>query len=635
MSTRNQKTSKQQPARKKTSSVRTLGLIASVLIALLGIVWYANTTQFPFYFDDDTSIVSNEAIKGNAVVSAIWESDPRRIIPYLTFAANYAAHGLDVEGYHMVNIAIHIATGCAVFWFVWLLTGAPAMRGNLLAERGRGILTDTRFLFALFVALMFVSHPVQTQAVTYIVQRMASLAALFSVLALGCYAVFAQKRAENKTGGTLPYALALMFTVCAMLTKENTFVLPLILLLLDYMFYSLTGAERKKALTRFIPFALTLLIIPLLTFQWGNSGTVGYTENAEIGSKIPALHYLFTQFNVIVTYIRLLFLPIHQNLDYHYPVATTLFGVSTLFSLLFLLALLGFAGWLWNRQRLASFGIFFFFLSLAVESSILSLPDVIFEHRLYLPIVGFLLAAGTGLFWLVSRLSRSSVPSPLLPVALAGFVLAAGIATYQRNEVWSNVESLWGDVIQKSPGKARPYNNLGDFYYKTRQFDKALPLFEKAVQIEPNSAAACNNLGCLLWYKGQLDEAEMYVRRAITSKRRFYQAYNILGSIYFNRGQIDSAEYFFRQSLEDKPDFVDAMVNLGAVYMQHRELDRAVTEYRKVLTDVPNHPQANYNLALIYFDQQKYALAVQHADKAKALGLALAPSFAERLQPYR
>lgn len=635
MSTRKQKTPKQQNVRNKVISIRALSVAAFLLIALLGVVWYSHTINFPFYFDDDTSIVSNDDIKESGGVAAIWRSDPRRIIPYLTFAANYAVHGLDVEGYHIVNIAIHIAAGCAVFWFVWLLLGSPAMRGNVLAERGRGILTDWRFLFALFVALMFVSHPVQTQAVTYIVQRMASLAALFSVLALGCYAVFAQKRADNAPGDTVPYVLALLFTVCAMLTKENTFVLPFTMLLLDFMFYSLAATERKKALVRFIPFALTLLIIPLLTFQWGGSGNVSYAGNAEVGSHIPASHYLFTQFSVIVTYIRLLFLPIQQNLDYQYPVATSLFGVSTLLSLLFLLALVGLGVWLWNRQRLISFGIFFFFLSLSVESSILSLPDVIFEHRLYLPMLGFLLATGAGLFLLFSRSSRSSTVSPLLPVLLSVLVLAAGIATWQRNEVWSNVESLWGDVLKKSPGKSRPYNNLGDFYFKTRQFTKAMPLFEKAVQLEPNSAAACNNLGCLLWYNGRLDESEKYVRRAIASKNRFYQAYNILGSIYFNRGNLDSAEIFFRESLKHKPGFVDARANLGAVYMQHRELDRAAAEYTKVLAEAPNHPQANYNLALIYFDQQKYALSVQYADRAKSLGLALAPSFAARLEQYR
>lgn len=634
MSKRNPKIPKQQTSRTRTVNIRVLSLAAVLLIAVLGVVWYSNTLHSPFFFDDDTSIVSNDDIRENGGVAAIWQSDPRRILPYLSFAANYAAHGLEVEGYHIVNIAVHIATGCAVFWFVWLLTGSPAMQGNLLAERGKGVLTDRRFLFALFVALMFVSHPVQTQAVTYIVQRMASMAALFSVLALAFYAVYAQKRVRRAAGGTVPYALALLFTVCAMLTKENTFVLPFALLLLDVMFYSSTWAERKPALVRFIPFALTLLIIPMLTFEWGESGSVGYAGNAEVGSKIPALHYLFTQFNVIVTYIRLLFLPVGQNLDYQYPVSTTLLDVPTLLSLLFLLALSGLGVWLWNRQRIASFGIFFFFLTLAVESSVLSLPDVIFEHRLYLPALGFLLAAGAGLFALVAQPGRKTAPV-VLPLLMAVLVVAAGIATYQRNEVWSSVESLWGDVLQKSPGKARAYNNLGDFYYKRRQFDQARPLFEKAVQIDSNSAAACNNLGCLLWYEGRLEESEYYVRRAIATKKRFYQAYNILGSIYFNRGKLDTAEIFFRQSLEHRPGFVDARVNLGAVYMQRRQLDSAIAEYTQVLREVPNHPQANYNLALIYFDKQQYDLSVRYANRAQALGLPPNPSFAERLKPYR
>lgn len=629
--TKSAKPNKQQAPQRPSR----LWIVAIVAIILCGIVWYSNTLDSPFFFDDDTSIVSNDAIKENGGLAEIWKSDKRRTVPYLTFAANYAAHGLKERGYHVVNLGIHIAAGCAVFWLAWLLLGSPAMKNHpLVYGIGRGKV-NARFLFALFVALLFVSHPVQTQAVTYIVQRMASLAALFSLLGMACYAAFAEQRAAGAVNsrGWAFFAAGILSIVLGMFTKENTFIVPLAIVLMDMLLYSRTGDERRKAVVHLLPFLATLAIIPLMIVSASSAaGGVKASMNAEVGSKIPTLHYLFTQFNVITTYIRLLFLPIGQNLDYQYPISTSLLSGATPFALAFLLALGGYGIWLWKRHPLASFGILFFFLALSVESSVLSLPDVIFEHRLYLPMFGFLLALGSGLFYVASFGAKRSIGSAVLPATLAAIVFVAGIATYQRNEVWSTVESLWGDVIQKSPGKARGYVNIGDFFYKRQRNDLALPYFRKAVQVDSNSSSGYNNLSCVLWAQGQLDEAEIYARRAIYLKPDVYQAYSILGSVHFNRGKLDSAEALFRKAIELRPTFVDAHANLGAVYMRRQQLDSAVVQFNKALDIAPNHPQANHNIAISYFNMGRYSDAARYANRSRQLGAPVPLEMEKRLR---
>ncbi len=628
--TKSSKSNKQQAPQRHAL----LWSIAIVLIALAGIIWYSNTLDSPFFFDDDTSIVSNDAIKEDGGLVQVWESDRRRVVPYMTFAANYAINGLRERGYHVVNIAIHIASGCAVFWLVWLLLGSPAMRNHPLVNwTGKGKI-NARFWFALFAGLLFVSHPVQTQAVTYIVQRMASLAALFSLLAMASYAVFASRRAAGIVDGKswLAYAASWVAVVLGMFTKENTFIVPLAILLMDFLLYSRTKEERVKALVSLLPMLATLAIIPLMLISKSTDSGVHGSVVAEVGSKIPTLHYLFTQFNVVATYLRLLFVPVGQNLDYQYPIATSLFSGTTLPSLLVLLALGGYGLWLWKRHPLASFGILFFFLALSVESSVLSLPDVIFEHRLYLPILGFLLAAGSGLFFLGSLAAKRGISTAVVPLSIIAIVCAAGIATYQRNAVWSTVESLWGDVIQKSPDKSRGYVNIGDYYFKRQSHNKALPYFRKAVQLDSNSIAGNTNLGCVLWAQGNLDEAERYVRRAMYLQPKSPQPYSILGSIYFNRGNLDSAEILFRQSIRARPRFVDAHANLGAVYMQRRQFDSAVVEFRQALEIIPGHPQANHNIAMSYFNMGRYAESMKYASYARQLGAPVPQAMEDKLR---
>src|SRR3990167_7117322 len=361
-------------------------LISLSLITITAFLIYSNTFASPFHFDDEHNIVENYKLRD---LSNFWPPSGSRYVGVLSFALNYHFGGLNVFGYHLVNIIIHIINGLLIWWLIILTFKTPVMQvyvgqglsPALTPDRIiRGLKADLPYLTALTASLIFVSHPIQTQAVTYIVQRFASLATLF-------------------------YILSLVSAILAMKTKEISLTLPFVIILYEVMFFAPTKQNYgfAKRLLYLIPVTLTAFIIPLSLI--GTDRPVGdmigeLREAAQETEEISRDVYLLTQFRVIVTYIRLLFLPINQNLDYDYPLSHSLFEPQTFVSFLFLSAIFVFAVYLFIRSRrtdnahglLISFGILWFFITLSVESSIIPIRDVIFEHRLYLPSVGIVIA---------------------------------------------------------------------------------------------------------------------------------------------------------------------------------------------------------------------------------------------------
>ncbi|HSB33472.1 MAG TPA: hypothetical protein VLG39_03360, partial [Nitrospirota bacterium] len=316
--------------------------VMPVLIALVGLLAYANTFTVPFQFDDDAYIVNNPVIRTfhyfaapgdirdltertpTAVPPALRYAFTTRMLGYLTFAVNYRLHGLDVAGYHAVNLAIHILNGIFVFLILQATLGT-VVPGK--AERG---VSAAEFIAGL-VALIFVSHPVQTQAVTYISQRFASLAALFYLLSFLLYIRFTRSGRWRK----VVYAGSLASAAAAMLTKEFTITLPVMLALYDFTFLPESRGDRIR---RLAPFAALLTIIPALVFlQQGSLQSLDSTMRtitAADSSGIPRSHYLLTQFRVLALYLRLLIIPVGQNVDHDVPVYTSLFAPPVLFSFL-------------------------------------------------------------------------------------------------------------------------------------------------------------------------------------------------------------------------------------------------------------------------------------------------------------
>ena len=498
-------------------------------------------------------------------------------------------------------------------------------------------LTKYSGLIALFSSLLFISHPVQTEAVTYVFQRLASLATAFYLLSLVCYIkavlegqaeVKVEVEAKNKTkynkylpisASTFTFAfLSFLFAVLAMKTKENAFTLPLIIAVYEFSFFE---SPVKQRIWRLLPLLLTLLIIPL-TISGADKPSMSLVE--EIGelsrgdASISRSDYLFTQFRVIVTYIRLMFFPINQTFDYDYPVFRSFFNKDVFLSFLFLLSIFISGIYLFYRSRvkdyslrLVAFGIFWFFITLLVESSIIPIPMIICEYRVYLPSAGPFISIVTGAFLLAGVVAEKRTAiittSFFVPV-----LIIFSIAAYARNTVWDNRISLWEDVVKKAPKKERGHTNLANAYKTEGITDKARKHFEIAVNLKPDSAKANYNLAVTLWSEGSENKAMEHYKEALRHAPNYAEAHNNLGVAYKTRGMIEKAIEHYEAALKFRPGYIEAHNNLGDAYSSKKLFGKAVSQYTAALSLDPNFAEAHNNLGTAYRSNGRTDKAVEH-----------------------
>jgi tetratricopeptide (TPR) repeat protein len=314
-----------------------------------------------------------------------------------------------------------------------------------------------------------------------------------------------------------------------------------------------------------------------------------------------------------ITYIRLLFLPINQNLDYDYPLYHSFFEPPVFFSFLFLAALCCLGVYVLYRSRkqggegnysfkLMGWGILWFFITLSVESSIIPIKDVIFEHRLYLPSAGFIMAL-MGAIALAVQNVKSRRAVNIIAAGIIVILLVSGGATYARNSVWQNNIVLWEDVTKKSPFKVRPHINLGIAYDKAGRIDDAIREYLRALQIQPD-AELHYNLATAYDKKGLFDDAVREYLKAIQMRPDFAEAHNNLGSLYGRQGRTEDAMNGFLTAIQINPDHANAHNNLGILYGMQGRIKDAIREFQTVLSLDPNHAGARKNLEMILRTKQ-------------------------------
>lgn len=618
-----------------------------LLIIILGIIGYSNTLNAPFILDDVRNIVENPVIKNidfyispsKAKVYTGLAEYPmlvNRYVGSLTFALNYKINGLDVTGYHAANLLIHLINSLLVYRLIQLLIS------TLSSEAGRGKHSDAKHAstIALFSSLLFVSHPIQTQAVTYIVQRFASLATLFYLLATIMYIkarlAFNNKSKEDGWRKNVRwicyYSMAFAVTVFAMKTKETAFTLPVMIIVCELLFLS---GEVKSRILSATPFVLTMFIIPAsLLFVADLNGSVG--NATRLATDMSRLDYLLTEFRVIISYIRLILFPVGQNLDHDYPIYITIFDFELFLALMSLMIIWFTVIYTFKRYKntiplikVIFFGAAWFFVTLSVESSIIPIKDVIFEHRLYLPSVGFFLVISCLAVMVIERCRQEWAKKTIFfSVIIISLVLTG--TTYARNYVWSSEVSLWQDVVEKSPKKPRGYIQLTSFYNSRGRFDETASLSKRAIllnppsfeihnnlgtaffmlgrtneaikeyttalRINPDSAITQNNLGLALVRLGQLDEAVKAFETATRIKSDFAMAYNNLGMIFDKLGRTNEAINEFRTAIQIEPDSAQFHNNLGMVLGKEGLINEAIREFKTALRLNPDLTEANENL---------------------------------------
>ncbi|MGD1030904.1 MAG: tetratricopeptide repeat protein [Opitutaceae bacterium] len=587
-----------------------LGLLSAAVLALGAIAVYSRTFSVPLLLDDIASIADNPTIRhlwpvwpvlappsGGTTVSG-------RPVLNLTLAVNYALGGTGVWGYHAFNLAIHILAGLVLFG---------------IARR----IFPSSSTAAFGIALIWTLHPLQTESVTYVVQRAESLMGLFYLLTLYCFI----RHAENQDGGRpagwrhLFPALSVFFCLLGMATKEVMVSAPVVALLYDRTFLagSFRDAWRRRKST-YLGLASTWILLGYLVIGGGGnrSGSVGF------GAGVSWRAYSLTQFQAIAHYLRLTVWPHPLIFDYG------TFWVKNAWQVIpyaiVVVPLVAFTILALRRWPAWGFLGFWFFAILAPTSLIPGTTQMIVEHRMYLalaPLLIAIVAAGRVLMrgrlatikgyiapgpWSLDHSSeardRGSIAGLVILIVFAG---ACAILTSRRNEDYRSALSIWSDTVAKDPANARALTNLAtSILVAGGRTQEAIADYEEALRQQPDFTEAHDGLARVLaTFPGRLNEALAQCEEALREVPDFAAAHCTLGYILARMpGRSDDAIAQYREALRLKPDLADAHVSLGDLWLgQPGRLADAIAEYQAALRFTPDSAEAHQRLGSVWLDQ--------------------------------
>ncbi|MDA8402624.1 MAG: tetratricopeptide repeat protein [Desulfobacteraceae bacterium] len=576
-------------------------------LMLIGALIYANTVHSPFLLDDNVFIVSDTAVHMTALneknlEKAAFEGQPRhRYLPNISFALNYYFGGLNPLGYHLVNIAIHLLAGIFLFLCIknTLIIHAPLPQTKKGPPVPYSPDADPAVI-AFFAALLWIVQPVNTQAVTYICQRMASMVAMFYILSLFLYV---KARMSMKTPGAGAMASAALYFagcglagICAVAAKENAGTLPLVIILYEWFFFQdLKLFQNRKQWLLTVGAVIFFILITAL-YLGTNPITSIMAGYAHRDFTLP--QRVMTEFRVIIYYISLFFWPSPSrlNLDHDYPLSFSLIDPwTTLLCLIAIIALAGAAIAAAKKDRLISFCILWFLINLLIESSVIGI-EIIFEHRAYLP------------FMMVSLLFTLLVirraPRPIAFLILSSAVALFAIWTYQRNNIWKDELAFYEDCAIKSPKKARPLQNLATALQLHGKTPEAESFFLKALEIDPENINSYNNLANICAERHDIGKAFDYYTKALSidphstgyKSAEAASAHFNMGSILLGRGMTEEAIFHFTQGLNLYPDNAEAQNRMGMALMKLGKLDEAKDHFMRALQIDPGNTGALKNL---------------------------------------
>jgi len=449
----------------------------ALLIILVGLFFYLDSFQGAFVYDEINFITNNPTIR------QLWPPWPALLAPInvnrpligLTNAMNYGISGLNPWSYHALNLIIHLMAALALFGIV---------RRTLRAGKLAGPFGKNSNALSLVVALIWMVHPLQTQSVTYVIQRCESLMGMFYLVTLYCSI---RSFSSNRAG--LWYAVAIAACAGGMLSKQVMVTAPLAVLLYEVSF---GGGSIRGVLVKRWPLytglAATWALLAVIVIAAPVNDTAGFAVKS-----ISSWDYCKSEFAVILYYLRLAFWPYPLCLDYYgWPQARTIgqilpcaVGVGTL-----VLA----SVWAIVRRLPSGFLGVAFFLILSVTSSIMPFSDFVFEHRMYLPLAPLVTLVVIGGYsmtgYLIDRLpavARRKRHGKRLAMAMATIIIVVlGFATARRNVDYQSDITMWSDVAAKRPDNARAHNNLGEILAGRNRIEEATVQFDQAVKLDPN-----------------------------------------------------------------------------------------------------------------------------------------------------
>ncbi|KFO66400.1 hypothetical protein ER57_17685 [Smithella sp. SCADC] len=589
----------------------------SLFIILIAI--YSNSFYGEWHFDDFANIVDNPYIQIKSfswpeIKHCIYGLDQERVsrpLSYFSFALNYKFGGMEVFGFHVVNFIIHYLAAIFLFLFIYNTLKLPLLRDKY---------KNIAYPIALLATFFWAINPVFVTSVTYIVQRMASMAGLFYIMSM--YLYLKGRTSEKPSLSIIFFILSLLAGLASVLSKENAAMLPLSILLFDlFLIQGITKENIKKFAKILFSSLLLILIIGLIYTGWFSNAFEGYEIR-----DFSMMQRLLTEPRVILFYLSLLFYPISSRLTLLYDVdfSRSLFQPwTTIPSILLILFIISFALYIARKRPLISFCIIFYFLNHLIEGSVFCL-ELIFEHRNYLPAMLLFVPIAEFIVYVLDYFSYKKIVQFIVALGIVIILVGEGDITYSRNKIVSDDFLLWFDNINKSSGLSRPHSNLGRIYYNYNEKTKALQEYEKAMLLNKfgsKEAMAIQeyNLG-LFYFEEMKDSLAMnYYKKSSEVITEYIQNYIQIAKIKLRQNKIKEAQIIIKDKLKKYPHNPRLLESYSFIVLKDGKIDEAQYFARKCLAQDQNSLLALEIMAETCRIKHNYAGSISYWKSVRSL----------------
>ncbi|WP_045213539.1 tetratricopeptide repeat protein [Desulfonatronovibrio magnus] len=566
--------------------------IFAVCVFIIVIYW--NSIDGSFVFDDTQNIISNpnihiqtldwQSIKGT--FESIRNTSFDRPFAYLTFGLNYYFHEFDVFGYHLVNLIVHCLSALFLYLFIFHTLRLPILKGRY---------EEHAATIALLATVLWATSPIQVTAVTYIVQRMASMAGMFFIMAMFFY--LKGRTAQGIWRKVSYFIICFIAGFLSLATKENAALLPVVLFVFDLLL--IQGATRENIRKNILWGGAALLCLVVVAFIVTNPLNIlsGYNNR-----EFTLTERLLTQPRILIFYVSLMLYPVMDRftLIHEVQLSTSLFTPwTTLPAILFWVGVVGFALYIVRKRPLISFCILFFLINHLIESSFIPL-ELIFEHRNYIPSMTLFLLVAIGIFQLLEYLktNKKFLAYGFVALLLCFFIFDQGHTVVKRNELFHHPLYIWEDNAQKAPGLSRTYTNLGLEYWALGQYEKAKQSYLRAIEADRYHrhslrAAPLINLGSYYLYIAEDPVTAIeYFEQAREIRPKYWPIWYRQSLALIHLDELEYAAMVLEQATQQIQTNADFHVLYSFVHLHSGDEERAVLHARQAMLLNPENSQA-------------------------------------------
>lgn len=597
----------------KRESPRSATLLPILIILVLSFAVYFNALSNGFVYDDNYQILKNQWIKDSKYIPEIflknaWSFEARkefsvsnyyRPIMHLIYMAIYHVCGLRAWAFHLVNIIFHAGVSVLVFLIALRLFG------------GFQSLSSRWYLSApFFAAVLFATHPIHTEAVTWIAGLPEVSFAFFFLLSLYLYIRF-------REGSGIAYMLSIASFFISTLCKETGVTLPFIIVGYDY-FFGNTKGRLSFYLKRYIPYLIVTGFYLVLRFN-ALEGFAPVRHHTELNMYRSIINF----FPLFTHYIALLLFPLHLNAYHVFHPISSLLGIKGILSLAVTAAFVALALTALKKNGVVSFSLLFIVVPLLPAFYITLIRGVAFAERyLYLSSFGFVVLLALIITQARVKFPRGNSVIAFLLIALLGLY---SVQTITRNRDWKDDFILFTDTVKKSPDGDVPHHQLGIAYAHMGRIDEAISEFKTVLRIDPERAESHNSLGIAYLGLGRTNEAVNEFKAALKLRPDYTEPHYTLGIIYMRLGRVDEAIAEYKAALQLNPRYTQVHNNLGVAYLGAGRMEEAINEYKEALKLNTEYVEAHNNLGNAYTRLGRMEEAINEYKTA----LRLAPDNAE------